>query len=342
MKSLILKEPGQSPDIRVFDIPEPILTSDGVIVKVAAVGLCHHDISVMDGTLRRGTKADVILGHEISGTVVDIGNDVSSVGMGDRVVTTLTSSCGVCAICRSGNDYLCKYGFGYGHGINGGFAEYIAVGEQNLINIGNIDLVQGALLSCPIAVSIKALLSKASLQSNECCAVFGSGGGLGIHAAQLAQSIGSAVIAFTSSSGKLEQIAKYGVEQLFLLEEGIDPTDLIMALTEDQGVDVTFNPVGSEFLKTSIASLNYDGRALLVGEVSQRKDFFNVSDLMFRNAKLIGSTGANKSHIYCAVDMVIKGMVTPVIEETFSFNDIKEAFNKMKHRETVGRAVLIP
>ena len=171
MKSLILKEPGQSPDIRVFDIPEPILTSDGVIVKVAAVGLCHHDISVMDGTLRRGTKADVILGHEISGTVVDIGDDVSSVGMGDRVVTTLTSSCGVCAICRSGNDYLCKYGFGYGHGINGGFAEYIAVGEQNLINIGNIDLAGtigsyiGLFFMCALFSSINIFTS--SITSNQ-------------------------------------------------------------------------------------------------------------------------------------------------------------------------------
>ena len=86
MKALILKEPGEKPDIQVVDSPEPSLTSDGVIIKVGASGICHHDISVMDGTLRRGTKTDVILGHEISGTVVDVGVDVKDINLGENTL----------------------------------------------------------------------------------------------------------------------------------------------------------------------------------------------------------------------------------------------------------------
>jgi len=342
MKSLILKEPGERPEFQVVDSPEPTLVPKGVIIKVAASGVCHHDISVMDGTLKRGTKRNVVLGHEISGTVVDVGSEIENFYPGDKVVTTLTTSCGVCGMCIEGQDYICEYGVGYGHGIDGGFTEYLLVGEQNLVNVGTLDLIQSALLSCPIGVSIKALLDKALLKSYESCAVFGSGGGLGIHAAQIVQSVAGNTIAFTSSPEKLERISKYGIEQLFLLEEGVDSIELVMALTMDEGVNVTFNPVGSDLLNTSIASLKYGGRAILMGEVSKPKEFFGTSDLIFKNASLVGSTGANKSHINSAIEMVHKGLVTPVVGETYAFGDINEAFQKIKQKESVGRVVLIP
>ena len=244
MKSLILKEPGEIPEFQVVDAPEPTLVPQGVIIKVAAAGVCHHDISVMDGTLRRGTKKNVVLGHEISGTVVDVGSEIEDFHLGDKVVTTLTTSCGVCDICIDGQEYICEYALGYGHGIDGGFTEYLLVKEQNLVNVGSLDLIQSALLSCPIAVTIKALFDKTLLKSRESCAVFGAGGGLGIHAAQIAQSVSDNSMAFTSSPNKLEKISQYGIEQLFLLDDGIDPIDLVMALTDEEGVNVTFNPVG--------------------------------------------------------------------------------------------------
>ena len=90
------------------------------------------------------------------------------------MVTTLTASCGECVSCGSGGDYMCELGLGYGHGIDGGFAEYILVQEKNLVNVGNLDLVLSALLSCPIAVCIKALIDKGSLGIDDSCVVFGS------------------------------------------------------------------------------------------------------------------------------------------------------------------------
>tara|TARA_B100000809_G_scaffold208076_1_gene210637 strand:+ start:846 stop:1874 length:1029 start_codon:yes stop_codon:yes gene_type:complete len=342
MKSLILKEPGQSPDIRVFDVPEPILTADGVIIKVAAAGLCHHDISVMDGTLRRGTKTDVILGHEISGTVVDIGNKIRKFRLGDQVVTTLTASCGECVSCVSGGDYMCEFALGYGHGIDGGFAEYILVQEKNLVNVGNLDLVQSALLSCPIGVCIKALIDKGSLGIDDSCVVFGSGGGLGIHALQVAQTYTSNVTGFTSSPNKLEEIGKYGVSPTFLLDESLDPTDLVMALTEDKGADVIFNSVGSKFLKSSVSSLSYGGRVLMMGELLGRNGSLNTADLLFKNGSVIGSTGASKPHIQSAINMVKDGNVVPVVGGIFPLEDIQEAFHLMKNKASVGRLVLIP
>ena len=342
MKGLILKEPGQSPDIRVLDLPEPTLIPNGVIIKVAAAGLCHHDISVMDGTLRRGTKGDVILGHEISGTVVDIGSEIKRFRLGDQVVTTLTASCGECETCVSGDDYRCEFGLGYGHGIDGGFAEYILIQEKNLVNVGDLDLIQSALLSCPIGVCIKALFDRGSLGMDDSCVVFGSGGGLGIHALQVAQTYTSNVIGFTSSPNKLEEISKYEVSPTFLLDGSLDPTDLVMALTEDKGADVIFNSVGSKFLKSSVNSISHGGRVLMMGELLGGKGSFNISDLLFKNGSVIGSTGAGKPHIQSAINMVKDGNVVPVVGGMFPLQDIKEAFQLMKNKASVGRLVLIP
>ena len=82
---------------------------------------------------------------------------------------------------------------------------------------------------------------------------------------------------------------------------------------KSEGVNVTFNPVGLDLLKSSIGSLSYGGRSILMGEVSRPKEFFNTTDLIFKNANLIGSTGADKCHIKKAIEMVRRGLVTPVI-----------------------------
>ncbi len=342
MKSLILKEPGENPELQVVDLPEPTLVPEGVIVKVAAAGVCHHDISVMDGTLKRGTKRNVVLGHEISGTVVDVGTKATDVRIGDKVVTTLTSSCGTCSMCIGGNDYMCEVGLGYGHGIDGGFAEYMMLKSHNLVKVGDLDLVQSALLSCPIGVNVKALLEIASLTEDDTCVVFGSGGGLGIHAMQIMQNISSNVIGFTSSPSKLDEFAQNGISSVFLLEQGLPPSELVMALTDDKGANVVFNPVGSKFLESSVECLSYAGRVLLMGELSKKNVAFNSSSLLFKNGMIIGSTGASKSHIKSAVQMVNSGDLVPVVGGEFSFQEVLEAFHSMKTSSSTGRLVLVP
>jgi D-arabinose 1-dehydrogenase-like Zn-dependent alcohol dehydrogenase len=177
---------------------------------------------------------------------------------------------------------------------------------------------------------------------DDSCVVFGSGGGLGIHALQVAQTHTSNVIGFTSSPSKLEEIGKYEASPTFLLDDSLDPTDLVMALTEDKGADVIFNSVGSKFLKSSVSSLSHGGRVLMMGELLGGNGSLNTSDLLFKNGSVIGSTGAGKPHIQSAVNMVRNGNVVPVVGGMFPLHDIKEAFHLMKNKASVGRLVLIP
>ena len=96
-----------------------------VLVKVHACGLCYHDVLVMQGVLRRGVKERVVLGHEISGTVAQVGDSVEGFKVGDPVASIFTEPCGYCDQCRRGMEQRCANGRGIGHRIDGGLAEFV-------------------------------------------------------------------------------------------------------------------------------------------------------------------------------------------------------------------------
>ena len=112
MKALFIKQPGNPPELEIRDVPIPKTSYRQALIQVTSCGFCHHDRSVMAGVLRRGVAADIILGHEISGVVTEIGGGVTSLKPGDRVVSILTEACGECDRCADGLEHRCRHGQG--------------------------------------------------------------------------------------------------------------------------------------------------------------------------------------------------------------------------------------
>ena len=343
MKAVVLRKAGPEPVLEVVHRPEPVPKSGQVLVRVGATALCHHDISIMDGTIRRGIPENIVLGHEIAGTIVDIGPDVSNFSLGEQVVTTLTTSCGHCAMCSKGSEYRCIYGQGFGHILDGGFTEFIAVYARNVLSVSStIPVVQASLLGCPIGVTVKALYDLAEIKYGQTIVVFGAGGGLGVHALQVAASAGANVLSFTTSPHKLKELEALDIGQVFLSEEGIDPSELVQAFTEDRGADIVFNPVGSALFHSSVSSVALFGKILVLGEVAGANTSINVTDFMFRDAALIGSTGADLVNIEKAIALVEAGSVKPIISSILGFDELFEAYSLVKSRQSFGRVVLQP
>ena len=343
MKSLVLRVPGTTPqfDIVEREIPYPI--GDFVLVKVAAVGVCHHDIAVMSGLLRRGVKRDLVLGHEVSGIVVEKGKNVANLEIGAKVVASLVDFCGNCNSCIAGRDYRCAFGKGRGHSIDGGFADYIAVPERHLVQVKRAsDIVGASLYGCPIGVGIRALQDVVQIKSDDRVVIFGAGGGLGSHAVQVASAVGAQVIAFTSSVNKVAQLENLGIESVFLLEPGIDPSDIVLSATSDMGADFIFNPIGGAVFRSAIKCLNLRGKMILAGDIYGHKATVNMAEIIFRDASIIGVVGADIDHISRAAKMVSEGGIEPVVGETFRFDEIVEAYEKVKSASIFGRVVLIP
>ena len=217
MKALFVNTPGDDPELEVREVDTPIPGPGEALLKIAAAGMCSHDVAIMRGLLRRGVNLDVILGHEISGSVESIGSDVEELAVGDSVVSTLTVFCGKCDRCLSGHEYRCRTGHGLGHAVNGGFAEYIVLPERCLIPLPEgVTLEQASIVACPMGVALQALKDEAQVQPGESVLVTGAGGGLGIHAVQIATALGAQVMAVTYSEDKLVFLELFAPGQVIL------------------------------------------------------------------------------------------------------------------------------
>lgn len=343
MKALVLKSGAEKPLLELRDVAIPEPGENDVLLRVAACGICYHDVAVVEGTLRRGIKPDVILGHEISGVVSAIGDAVTSVQPGDKVVATLTVFCGECIRCNAGNEYRCLYGRGFGHALDGGFAQYMSVPQSAVIAVpDSLDLIQASLLACPIGVAISAIEDSARLRSGETALVVGAGGGLGAHLAQVAAALGARVLAVTTSPEKLSALESLPGVDTILADSELDFSEIVLALTEDSGADAVLNPVGSALFGSCVASMAQFGRMVVLGEIAGRAARFNLAELLFRDATVTGSTGASPRHIRGAIDLVASGAIKPILSQQFAFDEAQEAIERMRDGNTFGRVALIP
>ena len=342
MKALFVREPGIPPEFEIRDVSEPSVRAGQVVLQVEAAGLCGHDVAIMTGLLRRGVDRDVVLGHEISGRIAEVGEGVAGLSVGDPVVASLTAFCGECDRCVAGLDYRCRVGRGVGHGINGGFAEYVRLPARSVARLpGGIDLTGASLLACPIGVCVRAIRSVARIEAGEVALITGAGGGLGVHAVQVASAMGAQVFAATSSVEKLDALERYAPGGVILGDE-LDFSELVLAFTEDEGANVVIDTVGSSTFSSSLRSMAQYGRMVLLGEVEGGRAGISLTDIMFRDATIQGSTGASLGDVAAAVELVSNGQVKPVVHMTYSLEEATEAVRVVKERQALGRVVLRP
>ena len=334
MRALILQPPGNPPQLTVAERPKPRPAAGEALVRIAACGFCHHDRLVMAGILRRGVRPGVTLGHEIAGIVEETAPGVHLVQPGDRVVALLTNACGQCDRCRRGP--------GIGHARDGGFAEYVALSQHSLIPIPDtLPLAQSDLLACPAGAALQALTATA-LAPGETVAITGAGGGLGVHAVQLAAALGARALAVTSSPPKAPSLTALGADQVIETGE-LDFAQIIMALTADQGADVIIDTVGAATIQSSIKSLAQYGRLALLGEVGGKGDLNTlIPEIIFRDAQITGITGVSRPTLEQTIKMATAGKLRPILQQLLPLEQATQAFNQISSRTPIGRIALTP
>jgi acryloyl-coenzyme A reductase len=341
LKAVVLKQPGIVPVLAYTDVPDPVIQPDELLIKVLSVGLCRHDFLVMNGTLRRGIPSDAILGHEVCGEVIGKGELIEDFTIGERIVTLLTQSCGICEQCQKGNDHRCDNGVGIGHGSQGGFAELLAVKQNSAIKIPDfISTDIAPLLTCPIGVGIQALTEVANISAGQSVAITGASGGLGIHVAQVAKSMGCTTFGITSSEGKISSLMELGLDEIVLASDDLDFSEILMAMTADQGVDVFIDCVGSKFFGSCIKSLTSHGKLILLGELGNSKAEVNLAEILFRDLTIKGSTGARRRHVLQAIALIENKQLKPVVHTKLPLKDMLIAYGWMQENKLFGRIVL--
>ena len=342
MLALRLEDPGSRAPLALVEAPVPVPKAGEVLVRVAACGFCHHDLLLMTGTLRRGVKTRVIPGHEISGVVDRVGDGVTTVAAGDRVVSLPVSACGDCGRCQRGQEHRCRRGWGVGHGGDGGFAEYVAISEYSVVRLPDgLDLASAALIACPMGVAAAALRQAAQVQPGQVIVVTGAGGGLGSHAVQMAAALGCRVLAVTSSPHKTERLAELGAAEV--LETGsLDFSEVVMALTEDEGADVVIDTVGSPLFPATWRCLAQYGCWVILGELAGQPVGLNPAEVIFRDARIVGCSGVSRVQVREVMDLAARGLVKPLVHGVLPLEDATAAAELLAGRQVLGRLLLAP
>lgn len=270
------------------EVPVPAVGDREVLVRVKAAGICHSDAHYRAGVSPAG-PLPLTLGHEVAGIVERVGAQVASLKAGDRVCLHYLVTCGGCTYCSRGNEQFCVEGKMIGKHRDGGYAEYICVPARSVVPLPDeIPFEQGAALMCSSSTCLHAL-RKARLQGGETVAVFGSGG-LGMSAVQLALALGALeVYAVDINEAKLELAERYGAIPVNAART--DPVAEIKRLTRGRGVDVAVEVVGlPQTMRQSLLSLAVMGRAALVGLTPKSFEVYPYTELLGREAELIGSS----------------------------------------------------
>jgi D-arabinose 1-dehydrogenase-like Zn-dependent alcohol dehydrogenase len=345
MKALVVRTAGGVDAMQMETLPDPVAGPREVVIKVDACGVCFHDILTRNGTLKAGVKMPCVLGHEIAGTVTAVGGEVARFKTGQRVATAQRYYiCGACRFCRSGRETLCtERKFLGDYGLVGGYGEYVAVGEDNVAAVpDNVALADASIASCAIGTCLNGVRDVGRVQMGESVLVTGAGGGLGVHAVQLARLAGALVIAQTTSPDKAERLRTLGAHHVVVHKRGEDFSSEVKRLTGGRGVDVLIDNVGTPLFEPMRRSLGIAGRWILIGQLTGEFIPFNPAQLFLKNQSMLSVTSTSRNQLEDTLALMSRGAVQAVITQTLPLEEAAEAHRLVEAGRAAGRIVLKP
>ena len=346
MRAMVLHELGGP--VSLEEVDKPAIGASEALVRVRAAGV-GLTIIIMKNTPGLVTRYPRILGHEVAGEVVEIGSEVRNVSTEDRVVCHFYLTCRVCRFCRSGRETLCENFSGYvGMACDGGYAEYMKVPALNLCPFPEaISFADAAIISDAIATPLHACRQEARIGPGDCVLVIGAGGGVGIHAVQMAKLCGGRVLAADLSGEKLKMVKALGADKIIDCQAA-DLQEQTLELTDGRGVDAVLDFVASTAtLEAGLESLATGGRLVILGyrppEVFKQQPIFRVDPIVVlrKGLEIHGSRYVSMAELIQAVDIVAQGQIKPIVSQTFPLEEAEKAHQLIQENKITGRAALI-
>jgi S-(hydroxymethyl)glutathione dehydrogenase/alcohol dehydrogenase len=329
-----------------------------VRVRIAAAGVCHSDVSVIEGTIPFPTP--LVMGHEGAGVVEEVGSSVTKVKPGDHVVLVTLGHCGQCDACESGHPTHCRDTFGkvfqpftykgepaYMFANTSVFSEYTVVKESQAVVIDpSVPLEAASLIGCGVVTGAGAVWNRAKVGRGDTVAVFGVGG-IGLNAVQAAWIAGATRIIAVDANPAKESIARdFGATDFVDARAG-DTVAAVKAILPD-GVDYSFECVGNPVvLRQAIDILAIGGNCVIIGFPPPTVEAsFNVASLNFIDRGILGSRyGSARPHvdIPLVIDLYKQGRfkLDELVTRTYPLEQVESVFSDMAEGK-VARGVLVP
>ena len=308
----------------VVDVATPDAGAGQVRIKVGAAGVCLSDAHFLEGILSPGyLEGDhVTLGHEVAGTIDQVGSGVTTSTVGDRVV--------VIAGERNSNQQITTMGFDY----DGGWAEYVVTKAELVAKIpDSLPFEQAAIIPDAVSTPWAAITSTGHVAAGEKVAVFGVGG-LGIHAVQLLKILGASVIAIDPREDARSNALARGADFAFA------PDDV--ELKKHRGLNAVFDFAGvSPVRKQALSMLGEQGRLVIVGIANEPIVIPNDMAFTYMRTQIMGHYGSEAHHVTELIELAASGRLdlSHSISEVLPLESAGEALNKLANK--VGNPIRI-
>eukprot|EP01030_Chromulinospumella_sphaerica_P008642 gene8642-8454_t len=322
MKAVLCKAFGPAETLVLEDVESPAIKKNEILLDVHAAGVNFPDTLIIEGKYQFKPPFPFSPGGEAAGVVSEVGEKVSHLKVGDRVMA-LTGW--------------------------GSFAEQVAVPGYNVLPIPpSMDFNTAAAFSMTYGTSMHALKQRGHLAAGETLLVLGASGGVGLAAVEIGKAMGARVIAAASSADKLAVAKAAGADELINYSES-NLKDEIKRLTDGNGADVIYDPVGGDLFDQAIRAIAWNGRLLVVGFASGRIPDLPVNLALLKGAAVVGvfwgsfaqrQPQDNAANFQQLFGWYAEGKLKPLVSQVYPLDNAAQAINDLGQRKAVGKVVV--
>jgi NADPH:quinone reductase-like Zn-dependent oxidoreductase len=342
MKLARIYQHGGPEVLKYEDAPEPRIKANEILLRVRACALNHLDLWVRGGIPGMTFDMPHVLGSDIAGEVVQVGELCERVRPGWRVLLSPGLSCRQCSQCVSGLDNQCRRYTMFGYRVDGGNAEYLAAPEYSAIQIpDDLGFEEAAATPLVFLTAWHMLMGRAQLQPGEDVLVLAASSGVGSAAIQIAKLFHCRVIATAGGDAKLAKARELGADHV-IDHYKQDISAEVRKLTAKRGVDVVLEHVGTATWQKSMEALAPTGRIVTCGATTGFDAKLDLRFLYSRQLSLLGSFMGTMGELHRVLQFVFRKQLKPVVDRVYPLAEIRAAHERLENKEQFGKVVVVP
>jgi len=331
--------------VEIREVPEPKNRDDEVLIEVKAVAICGSDLHIYHDS--HPYWPPVVLGHEFSGVIKQVGKDVKGWKVGDRIVSeTRTGSCGICYICQSGFPQACEQKRPYGIGINGAYTKYVAGPARLLHHLPDNISFEAAAVIEPIAVCITSIVERSQLQAGESVVITGPGP-IGLISLAIAKGAGARMVGVTGRSSdegvRFGKARELGADFTINVDKE-DPVQRILQLTNGLGMDILIETSGGgKAIFQAFEMVRRYGRVCAIGISGKEEVSIPYDRGIFKAIRYDFCFSSSWTAWEKAIGMISKGLLPAekLITHKLPLEKWEEAFHLLENLQA-AKVILIP
>ena len=338
MKAVRIHQFG-GPEVLTYEsISDPQLRKDQVLVRVKACSLNHLDLWVRKGL--PGVKLPHILGSDIAGEIVELGEYVTGLQPGQRVLVAPMHFCGRCVRCVAGQQNQCREFTVIGNAVDGGNCELYAAPAANVIPFpDSLDFPQAASVPLVFVTAWHMLVGLAGVHPGQTVLVLGASSGVGVAAIQIAKLFHCRVITTAGDESKLEKGRALGADHgISHYKQKI--SEEVRRITNKEGVDIVVEHVGAATWDESIKCLKTAGTLVTCGATTGPGVSIDLRHLFARQLRLLGSYMGTMAELHEVLGHVFAGRLKPVVDRTFPLTEVRAAHEYLEKSQMFGKVIL--